>query len=447
MKKELEEILQLIHEKKFTEVREKIINFNPVNIAELIEDLELSETILIFRMLPKDLAADVFNYISNESQEKIISSITSNELQYIMDELFFDDMIDLLEEMPSKVVKEILKYSNVEERKLINEFLNYPEYSAGSLMTIEYVDLKKNMTVMQAIEHIKATGVNKETIYTCYVIDEKRKLEGIISLRNLILSDYDLKVGDIMEKDIVYVNTHQDQEEVANAFKKYDLIAVPVVDMEDRLTGIITIDDIVDVIDQENTEDFQKMAAISPSEKEYLDTGVWTLAKNRLMWLVILMVSATFTGNIIKKFEDVLQSVVLLTAFIPMLMDTGGNAGSQSATLVIRSIALGEIQGKDTLRVIWKELRVSLIVGVCLSSINFLRIYFLEKVPFYISLTVCITLFCTVVLAKVVGAILPMLAKKLKLDPAIMASPLITTVVDAASLMIYFSVARFLLGI
>jgi len=250
-----------------------------------------------------------------------------------------------------------------------------------------------------------------------------------------------------MEKDIVYVNTHQDQEEVANAFKKYDLIAVPVVDMEDRLTGIITIDDIVDVIDQENTEDFQKMAAISPSEKEYLDTGVWTLAKNRLMWLVILMVSATFTGNIIKKFEDVLQSVVLLTAFIPMLMDTGGNAGSQSATLVIRSIALGEIQGKDTLRVIWKELRVSLIVGVCLSSINFLRIYFLEKVPFYISLTVCITLFCTVVLAKVVGAILPMLAKKLKLDPAIMASPLITTVVDAASLMIYFSVARFLLGI
>lgn len=447
MKKELEEILILIQEKKFTEVREKIINFNPVHIAELIEKLEISDTILVFRMLPKNLAVDVFNYISNESQINIISSITSKELQYIIDELFFDDRIDLLEEMPAKVVKEILKYSNIEERKLINEFLNYPEYSAGSLMTIEYVDLKKNMTVNQAIEHIKVTGVNKETIYTCYVIDEKRKLQGTISLRNLILSDYNLQVGEIMRKDVVYVNTHQDQEEVANVFKKYDLIALPVVDMEDRLTGIITIDDIVDVMEQETTEDFQKMAAMSPSEKEYLDTGVWKLAKNRLLWLTILMISATFTGNIIKRFEDVLQSVVLLTAFIPMLMDTGGNAGSQSATLVIRSIALGEIQGKDTLKVIWKELRVSLIVGIVLSLLNFIRICFVEKVSFYISLTVSITLFFTVVLAKVVGAILPMLAKKLKLDPAIMASPLITTVVDAASLIVYFTVAKFLLGI
>lgn len=447
MKKELEEILILIQEKKFTEVREKIINFNPVHIAELIEKLEISDTILVFRMLPKDLAVDVFNYISNESQINIISSITSKELQYIIDELFFDDRIDLLEEMPAKVVKEILKYSNIEERKLINEFLNYPEYSAGSLMTIEYVDLKKNMTANEAIDHIKLTGVNKETIYTCYVIDEKRKLQGTISLRNLILSDSNLQVEDIMRKDVVYVNTHQDQEEVANIFKKYDLIAVPVVDMEDRLTGIITIDDIVDVMEQETTEDFQKMAAMSPSEEEYLNTGVWKLAKNRLMWLVILMISATFTGNIIKRFEDVLQSVVLLTAFIPMLMDTGGNAGSQSATLVIRSIALGEIQGKDTLKVIWKELRVSLIVGIILSLLNFIRICFIEKVSFYISLTVSITLFFTVVLAKVVGAILPILAKKLKLDPAIMASPLITTVVDAASLIVYFTVAKFLLGI
>ncbi|WP_027625477.1 magnesium transporter [Clostridium lundense] len=447
MKKELEEILILIKEKKFTEVREKIINFNPVHIAELIEKLEISDTILVFRMLPKDLAVDVFNYISNESQINIISSITSKELQYILDELFFDDRIDLLEEMPAKVVKEILKYSNIEERKLINEFLNYPEYSAGSLMTIEYVDLKKNMTVNEAIEHIKITGVNKETIYTCYVIDEKRKLQGTISLRNLILSDYNLKVGEIMRKDVVYVNTHQDQEEVANVFKKYDLIALPVVDMEDRLTGIITIDDIVDVMEQETTEDFQKMAAMSPSEEEYLDTGVWKLAKNRLLWLTILMISATFTGNIIKRFEDVLQSVVLLTAFIPMLMDTGGNAGSQSATLVIRSIALGEIQGKDALKVIWKELRVSLIVGSVLSLLNFIRICYIEKVSFYISLTVSITLFFTVILAKVVGAILPMLAKKFKLDPAIMASPLITTIVDATSLIVYFTVAKFLLGI
>ncbi|MBC2396812.1 magnesium transporter [Clostridium tetanomorphum] len=447
MKKELREVLELIQQKNFTKVREKIIKLNSVHIGEIIENLDVSEAILIFRMLPKDLAVDVFNYINNDFQEKIISSITDKEIENIIDQIYFDDMIDLLEEMPAKVVKKILQYSNVEERKLINEFLNYPESSAGSLMTIEYVDLKKTMTVKEALEHIKATGVNKETIYTCYVIDANRKLEGIISLRHLILSDYEAKIEDIMKSDVVYVNTHKDQEEVAKVFKKYDLIAVPVVDMEDRLTGIITIDDIVDVIEQENTEDFQKMAAMAPSEKEYLNTGVWKLAKNRLMWLIILMISATFTGNIIKSFENVLQSVVLLTAFIPMLMDTGGNAGSQSATLVIRSIALGEIKRKDVLKVMWKELRVSLIVGILLSIINFLRIYYIERVPLNISLTVCITLIFTVILAKVVGAILPMLAKKLNLDPAIMASPLITTVVDATSLIVYFSVAKILLGI
>ncbi|NRS84334.1 magnesium transporter [Clostridium tetanomorphum] len=447
MKKELREVLELIQQKNFTKVREKIIKLNSVHIGEIIENLDVSEAILIFRMLPKDLVVDVFNYINNDFQEKIISSITDKEIENIIDQIYFDDMIDLLEEMPAKVVKKILQYSNVEERKLINEFLNYPESSAGSLMTIEYVDLKKTMTVKEALEHIKATGVNKETIYTCYVIDANRKLEGIISLRHLILSDYEAKIEDIMKSDVVYVNTHKDQEEVAKVFKKYDLIAVPVVDMEDRLTGIITIDDIVDVIEQENTEGFQKMAAMAPSEKEYLNTGVWKLAKNRLMWLIILMISATFTGNIIKSFENVLQSVVLLTAFIPMLMDTGGNAGSQSATLVIRSIALGEIKRKDVLKVMWKELRVSLIVGILLSIINFLRIYYIERVPLNISLTVCITLIFTVILAKVVGAILPMLAKKLNLDPAIMASPLITTVVDATSLIVYFSVAKILLGI
>ncbi|WMJ81847.1 magnesium transporter [Clostridium sp. MB40-C1] len=451
MKKDLEKILCLIKEKRYTEVRKIIINFNSVHIGELIEELieelDVSEAILVFRMLPKNLAAEVFNYITSESQEKIISSITDKELEYIMKEIYFDDMIDLLEEMPAHVVKKILKYSNVEERKLINEFLNYPDYSAGSLMTIEYVDLKKDMTVKEALSHIKDTGLNKETIYTCYVTGERRKLYGIISLRKLILSDYDIKIQDIMKKDIVYVNTNEDQEEVARVFRKYDLISLPVVDLENRLTGIITIDDVVDVIDQENTEDFQRMAAISPSEEEYLNTGVWTLAKNRLVWLVILMVSATFTGHIIKKFEDVLQSVVILTAFIPMLMDTGGNAGSQSATLVIRSIALGEIKVKDTLKVIWKELRVSLIVGISLSFINFLRIYFIEKVSLYISITVCVTLFFTVVLAKIVGAVLPIIAKKLKLDPAIMASPLITTIVDAASLMVYFSIATAILHI
>ncbi|MCR1970581.1 magnesium transporter [Clostridium cochlearium] len=447
MKTEFEEIISLIREKKFHNAREKILELNPVHISDIIECLDISEAILVFRMLPKDMAVDVFNYLEKDFQTNIITGITDKEIKHIIEEIYFDDMIDLLEEMPANVVKKILKYSNVEERKLINEFLNYPEDSAGSLMTIEYVDLKKDMTVREALQHIKDTGVNKETIYTCYVIDKQRKLEGIISLRKLILSDYDLLVEDIMKTDIVFVNTNSDQEYVANVFKKYDLLVMPVVDNENRLTGIITIDDIMDVIDKEATEDFQKMAAMAPSEEKYLDTSVWTLAKNRLTWLVILMISATFTGNIIKSFEDVLQSVVVLTAFIPMLMDTGGNAGSQSATLIIRSIALGEVQGKDILKVIWKELRVSLIVGFSLSLINFARIYYLEKTPFEVSLTVCITLFFTVILSKIVGAILPMIAKKIKVDPAIMASPLITTIVDATSLIVYFSVAKMLMGI
>ncbi|MDU1443180.1 MAG: magnesium transporter [Clostridium cochlearium] len=447
MKTEFEEIISLIREKKFHNAREKILELNPVHISDIIECLDISEAILVFRMLPKDMAVDVFNYLETDFQTNIITGITDKEIKHIIEEIYFDDMIDLLEEMPANVVKKILKYSNVEERKLINEFLNYPEDSAGSLMTIEYVDLKKDMTVREAVQHIKDTGVNKETIYTCYVIDKQRKLEGIISLRKLILSDYDLLVEDIMKTDIVFVNTNSDQEYVANVFKKYDLLVMPVVDNENRLTGIITIDDIMDVIDQETTEDFQKMAAMAPSEEKYLDTSVWTLAKNRLTWLVILMLSATFTGNIIKSFEDVLQSVVVLTAFIPMLMDTGGNAGSQSATLIIRSIALGEVQGKDILKVIWKELRVSLIVGFSLSLINFARMYYLEKTPFEVSLTVCITLFFTVILSKIVGAILPMIAKKIKVDPAIMASPLITTIVDATSLIVYFSVAKMLMGI
>lgn len=447
MRKEFEEILSLIHEKKFHNAREKVLELNPVHISDIIECLDISEAILVFRMLPKDMAAEVFNYLEKDSQRNIITGMTDKEIKHIIDEIYFDDMIDLLEEMPANVVKQILKYSNVEERKLINEFLNYPEDSAGSLMTIEYVDLKKDMTVKDAIAHIKETGVNKETIYTCYVIDKQRKLEGIISLRKLILSDYDTLVGDIMKTDIVYVNTNSDQEYVASIFKKYDLLVTPVVDNENRLTGIITVDDIMDVIDQENTEDFQKMAAMAPSEEKYLDTSVWTLAKNRLMWLVVLMVSATFTGNIIKRFEDVLQSVVILTAFIPMLMDTGGNAGSQSATLIIRSIALGDIEGKDVIKVIWKEFRVSLIAGLSLSVINFARIFYIEKAPFEVTLTVCITLFFTVMLSKIVGGVLPILAKKLKLDPAIMASPLITTIVDATSLVVYFSIAKLLMGI
>ncbi len=314
-------------------------------------------------------------------------------------------------------------------------------------MTIEFVDLKKEMTVEQAIERIRKTGVDKQTINTCYVIDKNRRLEGITSIRRLILSNKDVLIKDIMKENYVSINTFDDQEYVANQSKKYDLVSMPVVDKEHRLVGIITIDDIVDIIDQENTEDFHKMAAMEPSEEEYLKTGVFELAKHRIIWLLVLMVSATFTGNIIRKSEDVLQSVVILASFIPMLMDTGGNSGSQSSTLVIRGLALGEIKLKDIFKVMWKEFRVSVVVGIALAIVNFLRVYFIEKVSFMVSITVCISLFFTVVLAKVVGGILPIVAKKLKLDPAIMASPLITTIVDAVALLIYFGIAKMLLGI
>lgn len=440
-------ILNLIEQGKYAEARKEMVDLNVVDIAQIFEEIDMQKLLVVFRILPKEIASGVFSYIPNELQRYIIESITDKEIKNILDELFFDDTIDFLEEMPSNVVKKVLKNTDENTRKLINQFLNYPENSAGSLMTIEYVDLKKEMTVGQAIKHIKETGVDKETIETCYVIDGKRKLEGVISIRKLILSDDSAIVKDIMETDVIYVYTYEDQEKIASLFKKYDFLSMPVVDNERRLVGIVTIDDIVDIIDQENTEDFQKMAAIQPSEEEYLKTKTIVLAKNRIAWLLILMISASFTGNIIRRFQEVLQSVVVLASFIPMLMDTGGNAGSQSSTLIIRGIALGEINLKDVFRVFWKELKVSIIVGIILSFVNFIRIYYFEKVDLLISLTVCATLFFTVVLAKIVGGILPILAKRFKLDPAIMASPLITTIVDAVTLIIYFTMATWFLGI
>ncbi|NSW91862.1 MAG: magnesium transporter [Firmicutes bacterium] len=377
----------------------------------------------------------------------IIESITDKEIKYIIDELFLDDTIELLEEMPANIVKKILKNANENTRKLINQLLKYPENSAGSIMTIEYVDLKKEMTVKQALEHIRKTGVDKETIDVCYVIDNNRKLEGSIPIRKLILNNEDVIVADVMDINVIAVNTHVDQEEIASLFKKYDLVAMPVVDNENRLVGIITIDDVVDVIEQENTEDFQKMAAIAPSEEEYLKSNVMMLAKHRILWLLVLMVSATFTGRVIMRYEALLQSVVALTAFIPMLMDTGGNAGSQAATLIIRGLALGEIKLNDILKIIWKEFRVSVLVGIALAGVNFIRLYFIEKTSIMITTTVCISLIVTVILAKVIGGMLPVAAKSLKLDPAIMASPLITTIVDAMSLIAYFTIATWLLGL
>lgn len=440
-------IMNLVKENKYAEVKTYLMQMNVVDIAQFLEDLEVEQMLVLFRLLPKEIAADVFAYMSYEQQEYIIEAITDSEISSIVNDLFLDDTVDLLEEMPSNIVKKILKNTNKETRESINQLLKYPENSAGSLMTIEYVDLKKEMSVAQAIGHIKKTGLDKETINTCYVIDGNRKLEGIVSLRKLILHESEVLIKDMMNTKIIAIDTGMDQEEIADLFKKYDLLAMPVVDKENRLVGIITIDDIVDIIEQENTEDMQKMAAMQPSEEEYLKTNVFTLAKHRVIWLLVLMISATFTGNIIKQFEEVIQSVVVLAAFIPMLMDTGGNAGSQSATLVIRGIALNEIELGDIFKVLWKEFRVSVIVGLILSVVNFLRIYFFEKTDLKISITVCVSLFLTVVLAKIVGGVLPIIAKRLKLDPAIMASPLITTIVDAVALFTYFTMASWMLGL
>lgn len=443
----MENTLKLINEKKFIEAKERLEKKNVVDIAAFLEEINEESVIKIFRVLPKDMAADVFAYLDHEERMHIINSITDSEISNIINELYIDDTVDFLEELPANVVKKILKNTDENTRKIINHFLNYPDSSAGSIMTIEYADLKKNMTVSDAINHIKKTGIDKETINTCYVIDNNRVLLGIISLRKLILSSNDILIEDLMKTEFISVNTLDDQENIAHLFKKYDLLSIPVTDNEKRLVGIITIDDIVDIIDQENTEDFQKMAGMEPNEEEYLKTSVWNLAKHRILWLLVLMISATFTGNIIRNFEDVLSSVVILASFIPMLMDTGGNAGSQSSTLVIRGLALGEIKLSDGFKVMFKEFRVSLLTGSVLAVVNFIRIYFFEKVSFLISLTVCISLFFTVIVAKLVGGILPIIAKKLKLDPAIMASPLITTIVDAIALTLFFSLSVVLLNL
>ena len=443
----MENTIRLINEKKFIDARKTLENKNVVDIATLLGEMDKESVVKIFRVLPKDMAADVFAYLDHEERLFIINSITDIEISNIINDLFIDDTVDFLEELPANVVKKVLRNTDENTRKIINQILKYPESSAGSIMTIEYADLKKHMTVNEAISHIKKTGIDKETINTCYVLGDNRELQGIISLRKLILSDGNVLIENLMKTEFIYVNTLDNQENIAQLFKKYDLLSIPVTDNEKKLVGIITIDDIVDIIDQENTEDLQKMAGMEPNEEEYLKTSVWSLAKHRILWLLVLMISATFTGNIIRRFEDVLSSVVILAAFIPMLMDTGGNAGSQSSTLVIRGLALGDIKLSDGFKVMFKELGVSIITGSILAFVNFLRIYFFEKTSLMISITVCISLFCTVVVAKIIGGILPILAKKLKLDPAIMASPLITTIVDAVALTLYFTLSVNLLNL
>lgn len=440
----LEELIEL---KNYVTIKKELDKLNPVDVAELLEPLELHTSLLIFRMLSKDLAVEVFSSFSIDKQKDIIQLITDRELKSIVEELYFDDMVDIIEEMPANIVKKILSHAKEEERNLINQFLRYPPDSAGSIMTIEYVDLKKGITVKDALKHIKETGLDKETVYTCYVTDGNRKLEGIVSLRKIVISDENETIEDIMNHDVIYVNTHDDQETVASIFKKYGFLALPVVDKENRLTGIITVDDIMDVIDQENTEDFQKMAAIVPSEEKYLEASIFSLAKDRILWLLVLMISATITGSIIRRFEDVLATIVVLTSFMPMIMSTGGNSGNQSSTLIIRGLSLGDIESKDVFRVVWKEFRISLMVGLILSIVNFLKNYLFDKVGLYVAFTVSITIFLTVVMAKVIGCLLPIIAKKLKLDPAVMAGPFISTIVDMLSLSVYFTVARMILKI
>lgn len=440
-----EKILDLIQEKKYREIKKELSEMKDADVAEILAPLDPNTTLLIFRVLPKDLAVEVFSDFSTEQKTEIMNAVTDKELEYILDELFFDDMIDLIEEMPANIVNNILVKSTAEERKLINEFLKYPEDSAGSLMTIEYVELRQNMTVKEALKHIKDTGLNKETVYTCYVTNKKRVLEGIVSLRSLVIADDNELIKDLMEDDVIFVNTHDDQETVASVFMKYRFLAVPVVDKEQRLTGIITIDDIMDVMEQEATEDFQLMAALAPSEEGYLDASVFSLARQRIPWLMILMIGATFTAGIIGRFEDLLGTVVMLTAFIPMLMDTGGNSGSQSSTLIIRGLAVGDVTLKNKWQVIWKEFRISMVVGGALALVNFAKNIFLDKVSIQIATTVSVTLMATVIMAKLLGGILPLIAKKLKLDPAIMAGPLITTIVDSLSLILYFTIATSLL--
>lgn len=440
-------ISEALRKNKLLEAKHMLMETNPIDVASILENLSRENTLKAFRILSKNSASEAFSYLSSEKQQEIIESASDNELAAIINDMFLDDTVDLVEEMPAGIVAKILKNTSPEQRKLINQFLKYPEDSAGSVMTVEYVSLKNDMNIREALERIRAKGIKNETVNDCFVIDKERKLVGIIPIRELIVNQETVKLKDIMQEHFEKVQADTDREVVADLFRKYDLATMPVVDMENRLVGIITIDDIVDVIDQENTEDLQKMAAMEPSDKEYLKDSVFSLAKHRILWLLILMISATATGAIIRKYETALQSVVVLAAFIPMLMDTGGNAGSQSSTLIIRGLALGEIKTSDVWKIIWKEFRVSVIVGLVLAGVDFLRILYLDKVGVKLTFVVCSSLFATVVIAKVVGGVLPVVAKKLGLDPAIMASPLITTIVDACSLLIYFSMATMMLHI
>ncbi|WP_298020915.1 magnesium transporter [uncultured Dysosmobacter sp.] len=438
---------ELLCAKRFRELREALAAENAVDVAGFLEELPQEQAVLAFRTLPKEQAAEVFSNLFPEAQQVIVESITDQELSEIVEDLFVDDAVDMLEELPANVVRRVLKQARPETRRLINQFLQYPEGAVGSIMTAEFIDLNKAATAGEAIRRVRKMGADCEAIYTCYVTDGQRRLEGVVTLRQLLLADDGQCIGDLMEPDVITAQTTDDQELAVNRMMRYDFLTLPVVDREGRLVGVVTVDDVMDVMEEEATEDFEKMAAMAPSEKPYLKTGVFALAKNRILWLMVLMVSGMITGGILGRYEEAFAVLPLLVTFIPMLTDTGGNAGSQSSTLVIRGMAVGEIAPADFPKVVWKELRVSVVVGAALAAVNFARLALQFPGSEMISLTVTLALFATVVIAKTVGGLLPMAARLIKADPAIMAAPLITTIVDALSLMIYFSIAKQLLRI
>lgn len=451
-----EKILELVGEKKYGLVKQLLSEMNPADVAAVFEEIPENEQPVIFRIMPKELAAEVFVEMDSDMQQRLIEGFSDAELRDVMNELFMDDTVDIIDEMPANVAKRILQQTDAKTRKMINQLLAYPDDSAGSIMTTEYIDLKKDMTVADAFERIRRIGVDSETIYTCYVTDAQRRLLGIVSAKDLMLNERICIIGDIMDENIIHAHTLDDQEQVASLFEKYDMLTLPVVDKEERLVGIITVDDAIDVMQDEATEDIEKMAAILPSEHSYFKTGVFETFRARIPWLLLLMISATFTGAIISGFEAKLTVLPALIAFIPMLMDTGGNSGSQSSVTVIRSISLGDIEFRDIGKVLWKELRVSLVCSAVLVAVNFIKLLLVDHLLLHNFdagrvlpevITVSLTLFATVIVAKIIGCSLPILAKKIGFDPAVMASPFITTIVDAISLLIYFSMAGLLLGI
>ena len=443
----LESVEQLLEEKKYKEAKVELNNLNSSDVAELLEDIDSKEVVKIFKLINKDKAAEVFAYLPVEQETEIIALLSDKEAVSLLDDMYADDATDLIEEMPANVVRRLLRKCTAETRNDINKLLNYPENSAGSIMTVEYAELKEDLTIKQAIEKLRNEMEYYETVNTCFVVNAQRKLVGLIHLKDIICAKEEDLVKNIVNKDVISCKTTDDQEEAARMFQKYDLTAMPVVDSENRMVGIITIDDIVDVLQEENTEDIEKMAAIMPTHKSYFKVGIFETWKARIPWLLLLMVSATFTGKIVQSYETALASVVILTSFIPMLMDTAGNAGGQSSVTIIRGLSLCEIEFKDIIKVIWKEMRVALLCGITLAIANMVKLLLIDKVTMPVAIVVNLTLIFTIFLANVIGSTLPLFAKKAGFDPAVMASPFITTIVDACSLIIYFQIATHLLGL